>query len=310
MSKISRKIKMATRKQKQELIDLLKFKPINARLLIQGYGGETYAGFVDKKIYDYFADRKIDIDAYASDWDNELEVPDDMQPYPPGSAYECDDLWHASGAEMSDLNAIRIDDEDGKTIWEETCGKHLANLGVTITEHQNRDIDSMPTGTIIHWGGQGEKGCFFDGELLLTSPFDPKKLEICCELCGDWSIITNVYYDGEEIQGQDGYSTTGKWNENKWIVVGETVYDEEDADDIPVLEGEETQAQEIIDTENDRSPWWGADIIPTIEGEYEVMEMHSSWPFPIRANWDGKTWKADGEKINIKEWRGLNYDPL
>ena len=141
---------MATRKQKQELIDILKFKPIKARLLIQGYGGETYAGFVDRKIYDYFADRKIDIDAYASDWDNELEVPDDMQPYPPGSAYECDDVWHACGAEMSDLNTIRIDDENGDTIWEETCGRRLEDLGVILTEHRNRDLDSMPAGTVVH----------------------------------------------------------------------------------------------------------------------------------------------------------------
>lgn len=300
---------MATKKEKQELIDLLKFKPINARLLIQGYGGETHAGTVDRKIYDYFAARKLSIEDYASDWDNDMEVPDDMQPYPPGSAYECDDLWHASGAEMSDSNSIRLDDENGETIWEETCSRNLENLGVVITEHQNRDIDDLPPGTVVHVGGQGEKGCFFDGELLLKSPFDPKKLEICYELCGDWAIITNVYYDGEEIQGQDGYSTTGKWSEYKWVVVGEKVYDEDDSDDITVLDGEETQAQEIIDAENDRSPWWNVDVKPEFEGEYEVMEMNSSWPFPTRAIWNGKSWKADGEKINVKEWRGLNYDP-
>lgn len=292
---------MVTRKQKQELVDILKFKPIKARLLIQGYGGETYAGTVDRKIYDYFASKNIDIEEYANDWDNELEVPEDMQPYPPGSAYECDDIWHACGAEMSDTNTIRIDDEDGKTIWENTCGRHLEDLGVVITEHQNRDIDTMPVGTVVHVGGQGEKGCFFDGELLLKSPFDPKKLEICYELCGDWAIITNVYYDGEEVEGNDGYSTTGKWSEYKWIVVGETVYGEEDDSDEIVFTPE--------DEPSDRSPWWGADVIPNIKGDYEVMEAGSNWPFPQMATWTGTKWKLNGKKVAVKEWRGLNYDP-
>lgn len=302
---------MATKKQKQELIEILKFKPTTVRILIQGYGGETYAGTVDRKIYDYFASRKIDIDEYASDWDNELEVPDDMQPFPPGSAYECDNLWHASGAELSNMNRITVDDVNGTTIWETNCGfNQLEEAGVVVTESSNSEIDSLPNGTVVYWGGQGEKGCFFDAEVLINTPFDPKKLEICYELCDDWCIITNVYYDGEEIQGQDGYSTTGKWSENKWVIIGgEAIYDTS-SDDIPVLEGEEMQAQRIIDEQEDRSPWWGSDIKPELKGEYEIMQIDSTWPFPERAVWNGKTWKAAGKKVSVKEWRGLNYDPM
>lgn len=304
---------MATKKQKQELIEILKFKPTTARILIQGYGGETYAGTVDRKIYDYFASRKIDIDEYASDWENELEVPDDMQPFPPGSAYECDNMWHASGAELSSLNTISVESSDGDTIWEMDCGHNsLENQGVKVTESSNKELEDLEEGTVVFWGGNGEKGCFFDGEFLLKAPFDPKKLEICYENCDDWYIITNVYYDGEDVDGQSGYSTTGKWSESKWIIAGgEEVYDSTDDDDgVPVLEGEEMQAQRIIDEQEDRSPWWGSDVKPELKGEYEIMQIDSTWPFPERAVWNGKTWKAGGKKVSVKEWRGLNYDPM
>jgi hypothetical protein len=304
---------MATKKQKEELIEILRFQPITVTMTIQGYGGETYAGTVDRKIYDYFKSRKIDISEYASDWDNEMEVPDDMQPFPPGSPYECDDLWHACGGELSDLNRISLTDQKGDTLWEHSCGyNELEESGVKIVESSNREVDDLPDGTVVHWGGQGEKGCFFEGEFVLKAPFDPSKLEITYDNCDDWYIITSVYYDGEEIDGNSGYSTTGKWSENKWVIAGgEEVYEPSsiDDDDVPVLDGEETQAQEEIDRETDRSPWWSSDVKPELQGEYEVMEVNSSWPFPTRAIWNGKTWKEGGKKINVKEWRGLNYDP-
>ena len=304
---------MATRKEKEQLIEILKFKPTTVKVMIQGYGGETYAGTVDRKIYDYFASRKLDITEYGSDWDNALDVPDDLQPFPPGSAYECDDLWHACGAELSDLNRITVE-EDGTTIWEHDLGySSLEESGVTVTESGSTEIMDLPKGTVVHWGAQGEKGCFFDGELLLKAPFDPKKLEISFENCDDWYIISSVVYDGEEIDGSGGYSTTGKWGENKWIIVGdEQVYEPEDREDeldVPVLDGEEMQAQEAIDAESDRSPWHSAEVNPEIKGEYEVFEKDSSWPFPQRAEWTGRGWKQNGEEITIREWRGLNYDP-
>jgi hypothetical protein len=314
MLNFSRKRIVATKKQKEELMDILKFQPITVKVMIQGYGGETYAGRVDRKIYDYFASRRLDISDYAGDWDNEMDVPDDLQPFPPGSAYECDDLWHACGAELSDLNKITVENEKGDTMWEHDLGwSSLEESGVTVTESGNTMLDDLPDGTVVHWGGQGEKGCFFDGDFVLKAPFDPKKLEISFENCDDWYIITSVIYDGEEIDGSGGYSTTGKWGENKWVIAGgEEVYqptDDEDGEDVPVLDGEEMQAQEAIDAESDRSPWFDADVKPEIKGEYEVFEQDSSWPFPMRAEWTGRGWKEGGRKITIKQWRGLNYDP-
>ena len=50
---------MATNKQKEELMQTLKFTPRNYKIEIVGRGGEIYWGKIDRKIYDLFKeDRK------------------------------------------------------------------------------------------------------------------------------------------------------------------------------------------------------------------------------------------------------------
>jgi len=327
---------MATRKQKQELMDTLKFTPTKVRMLIQGYGGEAYAGKVDRKIYEYFKQQRIDIEEYAGDWDGVFSdnVPRDMQPFSPGSPYDCDGLFHASGAEMSDLNSITVEEIDSnKTLWEHDCGyANLEDAGVTVQESGGGEILDLVDGDIdqvVFWGGQGEKGCFFDTEFTLNAPFDPKKLTIYYENCDDWYIVTGVEYDGEELDGTGGYSTTGKWNENKWVLLN----DEEPYDPVALDDREDEGLEwdsmpesactsETWDpaaeldkiTEDMMTDWYPVDVKPVRKGVYEVRNTHTPvWPFPatFRATWTGRTWKdSEGEKVEgIIEWRGLNIDP-
>ena len=318
---------MATKAEKEELLQTLKFTPVRARILIQGYGGECYIGSVPRETYEFFKSKKIDLDQYANDWDGELfdDVPEEHRFFEPGSAYECDDHFHGSGATMDDSSVITVEDENGNVLWEST-------LDLGTLDEKEVEIDcidefescDLSPGTVIFWGGQGEKGCFFDGEVLLTSPFDPSKLKIYYGNGDDWYLSGGVEYNGEEIDGTSGYSTTGKWSENKfWIAGDEEVYeaeerneDEEDEDEsvdcdtIEILDGEEMQAQEAIDSA-ERSEWLSKDLKPNVKGIYEVMK-DAEWPNSgmIRAEWTGRSWKDEaGNKVAIRSWRGLAYDP-
>lgn len=220
---------MATSEEKQELVKIIKFTPVNVTLSLNGYGGETYASIVDRKIYDFFKNNKYDIEEYANDSDGEWDdrVPEDLQPFPPGYPTECANLWHESGAELSESNYITVVEvESGDILWEHNLDQFaLKNLEVTVNEISNNDIDDLTEDAIVFWGGQGEKGCFFEAEFTLREPFDPKKLSIGYDSCDSWDIITSVEYDGEDLEGFDGYSTSGKWAENKWIVSDDEVYD-------------------------------------------------------------------------------------
>ena len=308
-----------TKEQKQELMDILKFTPITVQVMIQGYGGESYAGTVDRKVYEYFKEHKIDLEEFTNDWDDEhfKFVPDEMRPFSQGQQYDCDNLWHASGAELDGLNTITVSGPDGD-IWEHNLDySELEEAGVTLHEWGGSDLDDedIPEGKVVYNGAQGEKGCFFDGELLLRAPFDPKKLKLSYENCGGWYIVNYVEYDGEEVDGSGGYSTTGKWGENKWILPGgeevyESVsYEDRDAD----------EANELKDSGFDWSPlpeepavtdWFDKDIKPAYKGTYEAA-VDAVWPLSgIRmVEWTGRSWKEDGKKIAITKWRGLAEKP-
>ena len=359
---------MATRKQKEELMQTLKFTPIKARLLVQGYDGECYIGSVDRDDYEFLKSKKIDLEQYLSDWDSEMftDIPAVRRFIEPGQAYECDNLFHASGASMDDGSYITVmNDETSEDIYTTHLDiSHLEDQGIEVDCSDDFDSDELDNGTVIFWGGQGEKGCFFDAELTLTRPFDPKLLKLTYGNGDGWRLLTGVEYDGVELEGYDGYSTTGKWGENKFHIVGdEAVYEseyrdedtEEDVEDadyecvqcdwrgtvdeavgdehgnlacpecgepiesvkewdpaaeldkirVPVLEGEEIWAQQAID-ESMLSPWHSKDLKPAHKGEYEVV-YDAEWPLSGqgRAEWTGRSWKQNGKKLAIRQWRGL-----
>ena len=313
---------MATKKQKQELVDILKFTPQTVTLSVSGYGGECYMGRVDRKIYDYFKEHKIDMDEYACEWDDKFGfVPDEMRPFSPGSPYDCDGFCHTSGPEMTDMNTVEVTDGNGNTLWEGNLSLDwLDDEQISVDEWETAIIDNEPEGTVIFWGGQGEKGLLYGGTFELKQPFDPKKLKFNFSNADGWYICNNISYDGEDISNDD-LSTTGKWGENKWVIAGgEEVYEGVSRDDIDEDELDEVSedwdpAAELdkIVEEQLMTEWYTADVKPVHTGEYEVdLGKLVVWPFSrvIRAKWTGKKWQSDdGEKIKIEAWRGLSIDP-
>ena len=231
---------MATKKQKEELMQTLKFTPRDYKIEIGAYGGEIYFGKVDRKIYDFFKEHKIDIEEYASDWDDEKWefVPEDLRPFEPGNAYDCDNLAHNSGATFARTNTVEVYDENGDKVWEcVLTTEALEAEGVTVECSEETYISEQPEGTVVFYGAQGEKGLLFGNDFPLKAPFDPKNLTITYGDFDGWEMVISVLYNGEDI---DNYNldTSGKWGEAKWIIVGdEEVYEGEERGD----SGEESE---------------------------------------------------------------------
>jgi hypothetical protein len=222
--KPKRKTKKDKLAEQEELVALLKFTPRTYRVMLSGYGGEIVLGSVPREQYQYFRDNEIDIEEYAWDCDNEQEVPEEMQPFTPGEWHSCDDVAHESGCELSEYNYITVTDENGKDHWQCKLGySELTDAGVEVdeTEESLCSDRSDRENTVGFIGQSVEKGCFFEGELNLTAPFDPSKLAINYSDIEGWSIITGVTYDGEDIEGYDGYDTRGKSSEFKFYDTGE-----------------------------------------------------------------------------------------
>lgn len=227
---------MATKKQKEELMATLKFTPRNYRVEIWGYGGEVYWGNVDRKIYDYFKEKEINIEQYARGWDEDLwnDIPQAMRPFEPGTPYDCDHGGHTAGATFDDASVIVVYDEKNNEVWKSPLGPVLKDNGATFDCIDEHYIDDYPAGTAVFWGAEGEKGTFFSSDFEIKSPFDPSKLRVLYDDMNGWELTSGVQYDGVDIDTDD-YDTSGKWSEAKWVIASNT---EE------VYEGEEREEDE------------------------------------------------------------------
>lgn len=206
---------MATKKQKEELIATLKFTPRTYTVTVHGYGGEMAMGKIDPKIAEYFKDNGISLSDYASSWgepgdEDYIDLPEELQPFTQGSWYDCDNIEHCSGAEFGG-SWVTVEDENGNEVWQAETGSALEDQGCEVACFCTEDIeDYCDRDNAVFVGQNFEKGRFFCGELNLKQPFDPAKFKFTYSELAGWSILNAIEYDGEEIDGTDGYDTTGK----------------------------------------------------------------------------------------------------
>lgn len=328
---------MATKKEKQELLEVLKFTPVTYKISMWGYGGEKVMGTVDPKVWDYCLKNRIDLQDLAwGDYDDIVEergLDVDLLPFTPGSWYECDNMAHVSGVSRN-AGTIQIEDEKGNTVYE----KSFDNIsGCEDDEPQWACQDEIwigmrKKGEVVFLGNSNEKGTFFEGEIHLKTPFDITKLELLYEEVDGEEIINGATYNGEEIDNWGG-STDGKSSdmhlvrltddEGNWERYEIPEENEESAVDEswdPAVELEKicnefeekygSSNQEF--TEEDKTPWFDISIKPNHKGVYECEFESTTWPFPIErmCDWTGRSWKEDGKKaIGIKRWRGLKINP-
>ena len=217
---------MSTIEEQEKLVEILKFTPRTYTVTLAGYGGEIVLGSVDRKIYEYFKQNDLDIEEYSwdSDYAEENNIDEDMQPFEPGAWHDCDDVAHESGCELSEYNVIIVCDENGQEVWRcDLDYEQLENAGIEVECYDEILCSdrSDTEGTVGYIGQSVEKGTFFDGPLELTAPFDPKLLKIGYGEYEGWCLIGSVMYDGEDVEGTDGYDTRGKSMEVKFYDTGE-----------------------------------------------------------------------------------------
>jgi hypothetical protein len=204
---------MATKKQKAELIEALKAEKKIYEIILSGYGGEIVLGTVSKEQFEFWQDRD-DFEEHCNDWDNELEIPEDMQVVRDGSWHDVDNLAHECGAEFSSANYISIYEKGSQDLVFECCLDHeeLSKKGVdpegfAVEEYYARyDSDAE----YVFLGQSVEKGTFFTGEVEIIGKFDPRKLSFSYIDIEGWQIVNGVSYQSEIVDDTGGYSTTGK----------------------------------------------------------------------------------------------------
>lgn len=306
---------MATREEKQALIDTLKFTPRTYKISLWGYGGERVMGTVSRESWDYCMANQVDLMDVA--WSDEDTVQYDMGldldrlPFHPGNWYECDNLAHTNGA-SKDAGTLCITDENGDTVFEQSLDS-LDGSSNDSPEWECGDevwIGQEPEGSVVFVGSSNEKGTFFEGDIQLRAPFDITKLTLIYEEIDGEAMVNSATYDGEDIDNWGG-STDGKSSDmNMYLVKADNEWDRyepEDKDWGHPEYGTGPSTWEKSETFKFKK------VKPTIPGYYSCTWSHYGTTYGT-AYWDGKQfgeWEygkfnpITGKVIN---WSGYNWD--
>lgn len=188
------------------------------RIELSGRGGEIVIGKVKREVYDYFEENGVDIEEYASDWDNEQDVPEEFQPFEPGSWYDCDEFGHNCGPEVDDCY-ISVLDENDNVIYDALTFGAFTDLGAE--QDSGTEIypsEELEDGDVYFIGQSFEKGLFQVYEVEAES-FDPSKVVLITTDCDGWEVVTGLSYDGVELEDIGELSTVGKGSEFQLILV-------------------------------------------------------------------------------------------
>jgi len=297
---------MATQEEKEQLLQILKWTPRTYKISMWGYGGEKVMGTVDRKIYDYFKQRRLDLSDFAwdSDYADENEIPEDMWPFPPGSWYECDNMAHAHGVSRN-AGTLQIEDENGDVVYErslEDCDGG-SDDSPELSCNDEVWIDEKPAGTVVFIGNSNEKGTFFEADLPLTTPFDITKLTLNYDEIDGEELVNSVEYDGEDIDNWGG-NTDGKSSDFGMYIA----HSQKDS-------GKWEKYTTMDDIEYPMTDWFPKKVKPFYEGNY-MIKTNGKNGYTHQAKWTGTRWISawgedtpETEEIKIKEWQGLSIDP-
>ena len=161
---------------------------------VYGIGFELSIGEIDKSKFEYWKDKEISEE--DTNKNNEFNLFKDHWT-------DLSDIFHDNGPAMLENTKLEVK-ENNKIIIETYLGaQDLVGSKINFKEHKVK-IDSK----YYFLGYQHDKGTFYKTELE-TQSFEIDKLLVIYETIADFSIITDIEYDGESIDKGD-YSTTTK----------------------------------------------------------------------------------------------------
>lgn len=213
---------MATEQEKHDLVEVLKSGINKYTIHLTGYGGEIVLGEITPAQYQYWRER--DLDELANDWDNELEIDEDLKIFQDGAWHDCDSILHETGVEFSNLCYVTVYDQNDNEVWQSPMGiEALEEAGLDPEGFAQDEFRVRHDSTAAHvfLGQSIEKGTFFTGEFETLGRFDPRKLSFSITDIEGWELVDGVSYASKIIDDTGGYDTRGKGMEFKVFEVNQ-----------------------------------------------------------------------------------------
>lgn len=201
------------------------------KIELWGRGGEIVVGSVSKEKYVYWKLRSDEDDDLISealqgdlDYDSE-DIPEEMRF---DTWYDLDDLAHETGPAF-DTAGITVTGDDGTKLWEGMISDLISEDGA---EELAEETDDFYFSETAHDHGlffyDAQKGQFESYTIEGVNAWDPKLLKVGYVDIEGNSIITNLKYDGKDLEGNGDLSTDGKGWHWEWLSNREDEDDDED----------------------------------------------------------------------------------
>jgi len=222
---------MATKKQKQQLIDRIKHGIRKYKFSIQRYGGETVVGTITPYQYHYWKNRESELTDYLMGFDRENYEKEHNLPKEARFErdwYENDNVAHTNGAPIESGNCLHIDEYDqheapikdakGHYVFREPIEldyKNIQKLGIECVESEDCvDVDhpSLVNQYYLYAYTTNKGGWTTEGMMEIDGELDFKKLKLHYRQIEGSDICHAISYaDGEPMHLEE--DSTGKGQE-------------------------------------------------------------------------------------------------
>ena len=297
-----------------KLIEVLKFTPRTYKIQLWGYGGELVLGEIDKKVWDYFREHRIDVSDYATDseFGEGLNIPEDCQPFWPGQWHDCDNLFHSWGVSKN-AGTMQIFDEQDQLVYERELDS-IDGTDVNLNCNEEAWIEMKGKGSCVFYNYSSEKGTFFEGTIELKTPFDPEKLTICYADVDSEELVTSIEYDGETLENYGG-DTTGKGYDFSFYHVDEEgeLQQYRDGSDVDENYNDGTPPSGPSPSDWESSPKFKG-VNPVYTGWYSANYDHGTTYGSLYWNGTYNVWedyyhgRVTRTYETVNWWQGYNWD--
>lgn len=207
---------MATKKQKQQLIDRIKHGIRRYRFSIQRYGGETVVGTITPYQYHYWKNRQQELTDYLMGYERdsyatEHNIPEEARFE--RDWHDIDNVAHTCGAPIESGNFLHIDefDQDGNAIRDEKghfvfrepielSNDNIQKLGIQYADQECIDVDHESLKNQYYlWGSTSNKGGWtVDEDIEIEGDLDFTQLKLHYKQIEGSDICHAISYaDGE-----------------------------------------------------------------------------------------------------------------
>lgn len=261
--------------------------------------------------YKFLQERNLEMGDYVTDWDNEMQMPEHMKPFPPDTWWRLDEGYHDDGAEgilFDSSNDIAVKDEDFNTVWKSNLNiKDLKNKINKVEIESKSKVDDFSFGSIVFVGTVYE-GSTYSYEIETDEDFDPKNLLIQYSDINGIKVITSIDYEGGVIDKYES-DTSNKGTDLT----------------IEISKGKKSELPHKHNL-SELTPWFDKKIKPMRDGFYEVKKCDEEIG-SVLLKWNknkfyrqkeerkyDKSWKIISKKLvhvdvpfhDIVCWRGLS----